>query len=105
MKFFGHHLFKNYDSIPEFIYAVSSCSPQIDISNDVSCASNGDIMSKLCAREIDVPIYPNRAHILAFHLLGLGFWMFMVFHCFSIIYRPSSLIVTQSLEEIGRAHV
>jgi hypothetical protein len=51
-------------------------------------------MPKLRPREIDVPIYPNGAHILAFHLLGLGFWMFRVFHCFSIIYRPSSLIVT-----------
>jgi hypothetical protein len=55
-------------------------------------------MPKLRPREIDVPIYPNGAHILAFHLLGLGFWMFRVFHCFSIIYRPSSLIVTQSSE-------
>jgi hypothetical protein len=46
--------------------------------------------------EVDVPIYPNGAHkLLALHLLGLGFWMFRVFHCFSIINRPSSLIVTQ----------
>jgi hypothetical protein len=81
------------------------CSPQIDISNDVSCASNGDSMPKLRPREIDVPIYPNGAHILAFHLLGLGFWMFRVFHCFSIIYRPSSLIVTQSSEASSRPHL
>ena len=33
--------------------------------------------------------------VLALHLLGLGFWMFRVFHCFSIINRPSSFIVTQ----------
>jgi hypothetical protein len=59
-------------------------------------------MPKLRPREIDVPIYPNGAHILAFHLLGLGFWMFRVFHCFSIIYRPSSLIVTQSSEASSR---
>jgi hypothetical protein len=30
-------------------------------------------MPKLRPREIDVPIYPNEAHILVFHLLGLGF--------------------------------
>ena len=33
--------------------------------------------------------------VLVFHLLGLGFWMFRVFPCFSIIKRPASLIVTQ----------
>ena len=33
--------------------------------------------------------------VLVLHLLWLGFWMFRVFHCFSIINRPSSLIVTQ----------
>ena len=32
--------------------------------------------------------------VLALHLLGLGFWMFRVLHCFSIINRPSSLILT-----------
>ena len=32
-------------------------------------------MPKLRPREIDVPIYPDGAHILAFHLLGLGFWI------------------------------
>jgi hypothetical protein len=72
------------------------CIPWIYLSNDVLCASNRDSMPKLGPREIDVPIYPDGAHILAFHLLGLDFWMFRVFHCFSIIYRPSSLIVTQS---------
>jgi hypothetical protein len=55
-------------------------------------------MPKLRPQEIDVPIYPNGAHILAFHLLGLGFWMFRVFHCFFVIYRPSSLIVIRSLD-------
>jgi hypothetical protein len=77
-----------------FIFYVNSCSPRISLSNNVSCASNKDNMPKLQPREIDVPIYPDEAHILEFHLLGLGFWMFRVFHCFSIIYRPSSLIVT-----------
>ena len=37
----------------------------------------------------------NGAHSLALHLLGLGFWMFRVFHCFSTRYRPLSLIITQ----------
>ena len=70
-------------------------SARIDISNELLYASNGDRMPKLQPREVDVPIYPNGAHSLAFHLLGLGFWTFRVFHCFSIINRPSSLIVTQ----------
>jgi len=61
------------------IFVVRSCIPWIDISNDVSCASNGDSIPKLRPWEIDIPIYPDGADILAFHLLGLGFWMFRVF--------------------------
>jgi hypothetical protein len=102
MTFFGHQNFDENESILDFIFDVSSCSPRIDISNDVPCASNGDSIPKLPPREIDVPIYCDRAHILAFHLLGLGFWMFRVFHCLSIIYRPSSLIVTQISEACSR---
>lgn len=37
----------------------------------------------------------NGAHSLAFHLIVLDFWIFRVFHYFSTINRPSSLIVTQ----------
>ena len=59
-----------------------SCSSRIDISNEILCASNRDRMPKLRPWEVDVPIYPNRAHNLAFHLLRLGFWMFRVLHCF-----------------------
>ena len=70
-------------------------SARIDLSNELLYASNGDHMPKLRPREVDVPIYPNGAHSLAFHLLGLGFGMLRVFHCFSTINRPSSLIVTQ----------
>ena len=33
--------------------------------------------------------------VLALHLLGLDFWMFRVFHYFSIVNRPSILILTQ----------
>ena len=39
-----------------------SCSPWIDISNDVSCASNGNSMPKLRPWEVETPIYPNGAH-------------------------------------------
>ena len=39
-----------------------SCTPQIDISNKVLCASNGDHMPKLCPRQVETPIYPNGAH-------------------------------------------
>ena len=75
--------------------ASQSGSTRIDLSNELLYASNGDRMPKLRPREIDVPIYPNGAHSLAFHLRGLGFGMLRVFHCFSTINRPSSLIVTQ----------
>ena len=39
-----------------------SCSPRIELSNDVSCASNGDSTPKLHPREVETPIYPNGAH-------------------------------------------
>ena len=38
------------------------CSPRIDLSNNVSCASNGDSMPKLQPWEVETPIYPNGAH-------------------------------------------
>ena len=79
----------------DLIFIVSSCIPWIDISSDVSCATNIYNMPKLQPWEIDVPIYPDGVHIMAFHLLGLGFWMFRVLHYFLIISRPSSLILTQ----------
>jgi hypothetical protein len=49
------------------IFFANNCSHQIDLSNDVSYASNEDSMPKLRPREIDVPIYPDGAHILVFH--------------------------------------
>ena len=67
----------------------------IDISNKLLYMSNGDRVSKLRPQEIDVPIYPNGAHNMVFHFLGLGFRILSVFHCLSTINRPSSLIVTQ----------
>ena len=60
------------------IFDIIICSPQIDLSNDVSYVSKGYSMPKLQPQEIDVPIYPDGAHIMVFHLLGLGFWMFRV---------------------------
>ena len=36
--------------------------PQIDISNEVWYASNGDRMPKLRPWEVETPIYPNTAH-------------------------------------------
>ena len=75
--------------------ASQSGSARIDLSNEPLYASNEDRMPKLRPWEVGVPIYPNGAHSLAFHLLGLGFGMLRVFHCFSTINRPSSLIVIQ----------
>ena len=39
-----------------------TCSPRIDISNEVLSTSNKDHMPKLRPREVDVPIYPNGTH-------------------------------------------
>jgi hypothetical protein len=90
MKFFGHGSIGNFI----LIFSSNNCSPRIDISNGVSYVSNGDSMPKLRPREIDVRIYPDGAHILVFHLLGLVFLDVHGFHCFSIIDRPLSLIGT-----------
>ena len=45
-------------------FSPKSCSPRIDISNEVWNMSNEDRMPKLCPREVDVPTYPNEAHSL-----------------------------------------
>lgn len=79
-------------SLPNSIVIVISYSPRIDLFIDVSCASNEYSIPKL---PIDVLIYPDRAHSLLFHILGLGFWMFRVFYCFSIINRTLSLIIME----------
>ena len=39
-----------------------SCTPWIDISNEVWCSSNEDRMTKLRPREVEPPIYPDGAH-------------------------------------------
>jgi hypothetical protein len=71
--FFGHQTSLNINLFQTMIFLLNSFSPRIYVSNDVSYASNEDSMPKLRPREIDVPIYPDRAHILVFHLLRLGF--------------------------------
>ena len=73
MTFFRNEAFGKDEFVLELIFVISIFSLQIDISNDVSCASNKDSMRKSGPREIDVPIYPYRAHSLVFHLLELIF--------------------------------
>ena len=63
MTFFGHRFSGEYESILDLIFAIRSCIAQIDISNNVSCVSNGDSMPKLRPREVETPIYPNGVHI------------------------------------------
>ena len=37
-------------------------TPQIDLSNELLSALNGDRMPKLHPQEFETPIYPNEAH-------------------------------------------
>ena len=60
--FFGHHTYGKYDSILKLIFSISSFSPRINISNNVSCVSNDDSMPKSHPQEIETPIYPKEAH-------------------------------------------
>ena len=41
---------------------IESCTPRIDLSNELLSASNGDRMPKLRPREVETPIYPNKTH-------------------------------------------
>ena len=60
-----------------------------------SYALNGDNMTKLWTQEFGFPTNPNEAHkLLVLSLLGLGFWLFIVFYYCSIIKSPLNLIVT-----------
>jgi hypothetical protein len=45
------------------IFVVDICIPWIDLSNNVSYASNGDRMEKLRPREADVLTCPNGSHM------------------------------------------
>ena len=60
MTFVGHRASSEYHSGMD-IHG-ESCSPRIELCNDVSCASNGDSMPKLRPWEVETPIYPNGAH-------------------------------------------
>ena len=57
-RFFGYAFTKKLDHPIH----PDSCSPRIELSNDVSCVSNGDGMPKLRPWEVETPIYPNEAH-------------------------------------------
>jgi hypothetical protein len=72
------------------------CSPRIDLSNEVLRTRQTEIVCQsYVPGKLMYQLTQTGPIVLAFHLLGLGLWMFRVFHCFSIINRPSSLIVTQ----------
>ena len=70
MKFCSHFEALNDDfwenrelhGAPFNVSHIKSCSPWIDLSNEVLIMSNEDHMPKLRPREIDVPIYSNGAH-------------------------------------------
>ena len=57
-------MFFGYESASKFDHQIrpDSCSPRIELSNDVLYASNGDSMPKLRPWEVETPIYPNGAH-------------------------------------------
>jgi hypothetical protein len=62
-----------------------SCSPRIDLSNEVWNASNEIVCQSYVPGKLMYQLTQTGPIVLAFHLLGLGLWMFRVFHCFSII--------------------
>ena len=62
MTFFGHLAFQRISFHSKIDVHGEICSPWIDLSNDVPCASNGDSMPKLRPWEVETPIYPNEAH-------------------------------------------
>ena len=45
-----------------YIFRTKICIPQINLSNELLSASNGDRMPKLRPRKVETPIYPNGAH-------------------------------------------
>ena len=58
MTFFGYRFTNELDNPIH----PDSCSPRIELSNDVSYASNRYSMPKLRPWEVETPIYPNGAH-------------------------------------------
>ena len=60
-------------------FSNKSFIPWIDLSNELSCAPNKDRMPKLRPWEVNVSTTPIGAkNLLAFHLPGLGFWIFLM---------------------------
>jgi hypothetical protein len=53
----------SYKLPPTMLFCLEQCRPRIDLSNELSCALNGDRMQKLRPREVDVLTYPNGAHM------------------------------------------
>ena len=77
-----------------FVDKVSS--PWIYISNEVLCASNEDHMPKLWPWEVDLPIYPNRAHSFGASSLRvrfLGVYGFPLFLNNKYAFKPHCNIV------------
>ena len=59
---------------------VKSCSSWINMSNGLSCTLTGVRMQKLRSREVDVSTnHLGPTHFMTVQILGLCFWMFMVF--------------------------
>jgi len=71
--FFGK-IGKNMKS--QLFFPFESCSPWIDISNEVLCASNGDRMPNYNPGKLIYQFTQTGPIVLALHLLGIGFWIF-----------------------------
>ena len=61
---------------------IESCSPWIDLSNELLSASNGDQMPKLHPWEVETPIYPNETHNFGASSPRVRFLEFSVFPLF-----------------------
>ena len=74
---------------------IESCTPQIDLSNELLSASNRDRMPNLRPREVETLIYPNGTHSFGASSARVRFLDVSVFPLLLNKNRPSSLIVTQ----------
>ena len=72
----------------DWSFSLKICSPWIDLSNEVLSASNRACMPKLRPRKLVHQFTQTGPIVLALHFLGLGFWLFRVFHSLSTINRP-----------------
>ena len=69
-------------------FLVESFIPRIYLSNEASGTLNEDRMPSYVPGKLMYQFTQTGPIVLALHILGLGFWMFRVFHCFLIINRP-----------------